>query len=304
MRGTIRPFTIALATTTLAALAISAGAQSSQSDRHTSAPAVRATADRADALADHVYLRLADRAWAGGDFKITTSDGAVTIAGTVPSQEARLRVLRVIRRTPGVSDVRDQLRIAAAPKSVASVPDAQLNERVAKQIAAAIPNTKAGEDWWFSGWRVEARDNEWNLTVDSDDGKVTLDGDVPRVHIAREAVEAALHANGVQSVRSDMDVESRQPGHVVSGAYHGSANEWRRGAYLPDTATFKGLEGVHMMSGQVTAVDHESGRLSMRTDEGTLDLHFPPSSIKDVDKGDGISVELGFREQDRTAVGG
>lgn len=51
----------------------------------------------------------------------------------------------------------------------------------------------------------------------------------------------------------------------------------------------------HTMSGEVTEVDHNQGKLKLKTQEGTLDLHFPPSALQNVKKGDRVSVELALK---------
>jgi hypothetical protein len=53
-------------------------------------------------------------------------------------------------------------------------------------------------------------------------------------------------------------------------------------------------QGEHAMSGTVTDIDHETGKLSLNTQVGELDLHFPPPALKDVKEGDQLTVHLGF----------
>lgn len=52
--------------------------------------------------------------------------------------------------------------------------------------------------------------------------------------------------------------------------------------------------GEHSMSGTVTDIDHQTGKLSLDTGVGELDLHFPPPALKDVKEGDQLTVHLGF----------
>lgn len=159
-------------------------------------------------LEDYIVVRLAERAWAGKDFRISLHQGTATVSGTVPSQEAKQRVLRIVRRSPGVFEVNDELRIQEKPATTTpAVDDRELSRRTAEQIATRIPGAKAGEDWWFTGWRVEGLDNAWNIVVEADEGDVTLEGEVPRFGIARQAIEAALVVPGVHSVRSEMEIE-------------------------------------------------------------------------------------------------
>src|SRR5262245_56062456 len=55
--------------------------------------------------------------------------------------------------------------------------------------------------------------------------------------------------------------------------------------------------GRHTMSGEVTRVDQKKGELKLKTAEGMLDLHFPPSALTNVKKGDRVSVELALKSE-------
>lgn len=56
-----------------------------------------------------------------------------------------------------------------------------------------------------------------------------------------------------------------------------------------------GMMGEHDMSGTVQKIDHKKGTFQLKTHEGMLHLHFPPSAIKDVKNGDALTVHLGFK---------
>lgn len=56
------------------------------------------------------------------------------------------------------------------------------------------------------------------------------------------------------------------------------------------------LMGEHDMSGKVEKIDHKKGIFQLKTHEGTLRLHFPPATVKDVKNGDELTVHLGFRK--------
>jgi len=56
-----------------------------------------------------------------------------------------------------------------------------------------------------------------------------------------------------------------------------------------------GMMGEHDMSGTVQKIDHKKGTFQLRTHEGVLHLHFPPSTVKDVKNGDALTVHLGFK---------
>lgn len=165
-----------------------------------------------DMLADRIVVALIERGPYTADMRVLVDNGTVTLTGTVPSEDAKRRAVRVARRTAGVEEVRDQLRVdpraAATASSAPSVPDAELAKRVAQQIASTITGAKAGEDWWFSGWRVEGPDNRWNMVVEASDGIVWLEGDVPRLDIVRKAMETARQVPGVRGLRTDLEIES------------------------------------------------------------------------------------------------
>lgn len=173
----------------------------------------------ANMLEDRVFVRLAEEAWAGGDFEVQADGNTVTMSGTVPSEQAKERMLRVARRTLGVTEVRDQLTVdpaAGRASAAATVPDQQLAQRVAQQIASNIQGAKAGEDWWVTGWRVEGPDNRWTFTVEAENGNVWLEGEVPQYSHIRKAIDAARDVQGVRSVRRNLELE---PGYYGSPGY-------------------------------------------------------------------------------------
>jgi len=49
------------------------------------------------------------------------------------------------------------------------------------------------------------------------------------------------------------------------------------------------------MTGTVTKVNADKGTFSLKTTEGTLDLHAPPSALAGVKKGDQMMVEIAIR---------
>ena len=56
----------------------------------------------------------------------------------------------------------------------------------------------------------------------------------------------------------------------------------------------KDFKGEHSMTGTITKIDHDKGTLSLKTSEEELALHFPPTAIKNFNKGDQVTVELGI----------
>jgi len=56
------------------------------------------------------------------DISVTTSNGVVTLAGTVPSQDVRREAVATARHTPGVAKVDDQLRVTGSSPGDPEVP--------------------------------------------------------------------------------------------------------------------------------------------------------------------------------------
>ena len=52
----------------------------------------------------------------------------------------------------------------------------------------------------------------------------------------------------------------------------------------------------HSMQGEVTRVNQEKGRLIVKTPEGRMRLHFPPSALQNVKKGDSVTIELALKD--------
>jgi hypothetical protein len=53
-------------------------------------------------------------------------------------------------------------------------------------------------------------------------------------------------------------------------------------------------QGAHAMGGSVTSVDHATGLIDVISDGIKMRLHFPPDTIKDLKRGDKITLHLGF----------
>ena len=52
--------------------------------------------------------------------------------------------------------------------------------------------------------------------------------------------------------------------------------------------------GEHRFTGKVTAVDHDTGLVTLATSGNTLNLHFPKDSLTNVKTGDRLTVEAGY----------
>ena len=52
----------------------------------------------------------------------------------------------------------------------------------------------------------------------------------------------------------------------------------------------------HTMTGEVTSVTPDKGRVLVKTPEGRMLLHFPSSALQNVKKGDSVTVELALKD--------
>jgi hypothetical protein len=60
----------------------------------------------------------------------------------------------------------------------------------------------------------------------------------------------------------------------------------------PDAASM----GRHTMTGEVTSVSPDKGRLLVKTPEGRMLLHFPSSALQSAKKGDSVTIELALKD--------
>jgi translation elongation factor EF-1beta len=122
------------------------------------------------------------------------------------------------------------------------------------------------------------------VDVDVVNGVVYLKGVVPTEQARAEADRTARSVNGVRSLVDNLTVQSAAapPAPVVASS-------------APSASPMTEMTGHHMMAGQITRIDHTTGRLTVATPEGPLDVHFPPASVRDLQPGDRIQVDLGFR---------
>jgi len=79
-----------------------------------------------------------------------------------------------------------------------------------------------------------------------------------------------------------------------------SADEAKRGASDQATTTAAaesgGMMGAHEMTGTISSIDHKSGVVKLESKPHDMELHFPPTAIKDLKRGDKITVQLSFKK--------
>jgi hypothetical protein len=105
---------------------------------------------------------------------------------------------------------------------------------------------------------------------------------------------------GIKTVLAVSAVSLFLGGAAYAGEKHsGSVHRHESGSASSMSAT--DLKGEHSMSGEITDIDRDTGKVTVKTGAGDLDLHFPPQSLANLDKGDNITVHLGFTQE---AMGG
>jgi hypothetical protein len=60
------------------------------------------------------------------------------------------------------------------------------------------------------------------------------------------------------------------------------------------------MTGRHTMEGKVTSVNAKTGWVHVKTSEGTIIVHLPPSELESVKKGDTIAVDLAMKDNGPT----
>jgi osmotically-inducible protein OsmY len=128
------------------------------------------------------------------DVDVTTSDGVVTLTGTVDSEAERRHAVAIARNTDGVRDVRDDLRVGGD------------ESESTEARATSGPGIVAGiEDPWItikiqSKYFLDADVKGHDIDVDTRDGVVTLTGTVGSANERQLAEQIARETDGVNRV--------------------------------------------------------------------------------------------------------
>ena len=139
----------------------------------------------------------------------TASDGTVTLRGEVDEAADGEEAVRIARDTEGVTRVENQLRISGDT----SEPEAaDPNDRTAAERATRA--TDDPDEWitakvqakYFMDGDVKGR----NINVDTQDGIVTLSGDVESEGERRQAVAIARNTDGVTTVTDNLQVQAAE----------------------------------------------------------------------------------------------
>jgi osmotically-inducible protein OsmY len=172
----------------------------------------------------------------GSNIDVDVKNGVVTLQGTVPSEAGRARAIAEAKKTDGVKNVIDQLRIAPAmdhgkmdhaQDKVAHTAD-KAGDKMAKtadkaedkmdkagdKSASAMKKTgRAIDDGWIKSKIYAQYMADWNtvlndsdIDVDVDNNVVTLNGTVKSAAAKAKAVSVAKATDGVKSVIDNLHV--------------------------------------------------------------------------------------------------
>jgi osmotically-inducible protein OsmY len=165
----------------------------------------------------------------GNNIDVTTSgNGHVTLRGTAESAAERQEAVRIARATDGVRDVSDELRVTGDP-------DARPAAGTARPAGDRDPGGDLGDGWtsakiqakYFMDGEVKGR----NIDVTTNNGVVTLRGEVETAAEKRQAVAIARATDGVSDVRDELrmvpDTDAdRARGVDVRGATQPVTDAW------------------------------------------------------------------------------
>jgi enamine deaminase RidA (YjgF/YER057c/UK114 family) len=134
------------------------------------------------------------------------------------------------------------------------------------------------------------------VIVDTYNGVVYLNGVVNSEEDLNHMAQLA-ESNGARVVNN---LQVRRPGMASARIQREDAAASPR-METRGQAAMPGMMGEAMaatMRGEITDVDHGSGRVTLRTTDGSFDLQFPPAAVRDLRQGDQVRIGL-MRDRQR-----
>jgi hypothetical protein len=130
---------------------------------------------------------------------------------------------------------------------------------------------------------TESFRNLFSTGVGTQFGVVHLTGNVHTDAQRAEAGRIASRVTGVREVRNDLVVVPRNGKVAQAPGGQGAAAP----AASPPTARPLAL------SGEVTAIDRDSGDVTVRTQTGDVTLRLPPTALRELEQGQRLSINAG-----------
>ena len=161
----------------------------------------------------------------GSNIDVDVKNGVVTLQGTVPSEAGRARAIAEAKKTDGVKNVIDQLKIAPAhaggkmdkaqdkAAKTADKAEDKMDKAGDKTASAAHKAGRSIDDGWIKSkiyaqyladWNTVLNDSD--IDVDVANGVVTLNGIVKSPEAKAKAVSTAKATDGVKSVHDNLRV--------------------------------------------------------------------------------------------------
>lgn len=127
---------------------------------------------------------------------VDTERKVVTLTGTVDTAMAKSRAVEIARTTDGVTNVTDNIAVSGAADATPNMPDAQPAAYSDAGLTASI-KSKLLADATVGGLRID---------VDSQNGVVTLTGEVKSQAEKDQALRLARETEGVASVSDKLTI--------------------------------------------------------------------------------------------------
>ena len=131
----------------------------------------------------------------GLDINVTTMNGVVTLEGTAQSEEAKELAERLAANTDGVRDVENNITVNANATAAAKAQNTA--DEAGEAISDAWITSKVKSTFLFSS-NLDGLD----ITVETENGQVTLSGTVDSAAEKELAVETARNIRGVTDVNA------------------------------------------------------------------------------------------------------
>ncbi len=129
----------------------------------------------------------ADSRVSGSQINVETKDGTITLRGKVDTATAKAAAEDIANGIDGKKEVKDELQVVAPTKR-------KIVEAKDDYIVSTVSHKLAKEPL-LKGTKIDVR---------SDNGVVTLSGDVPSVVVSAVASETAFRVNGVRYVKNTL----------------------------------------------------------------------------------------------------
>jgi hyperosmotically inducible periplasmic protein len=135
----------------------------------------------------------ADSRVKGTDINVETKDGTVFLRGKVDSDEAKKAAEESAKLIDGAKSVKNELQVVApAKRDVVDDKDDAITKRVKQNIAK------------------DERLKDADISIKTNDGVVSLSGEVPDLTTSAKASWTAWKVPGVKSVKNDLSIKEKK----------------------------------------------------------------------------------------------